>query len=48
VVSNVITGDQLRRESRGDLLHSVMSGGAASVALLPAALGVYGVIGFTV
>jgi putative ABC transport system permease protein len=49
VLSDVITGDQLRRDSRSDLLvQSVMSAGAASVALVLAALGVYGVIGFMV
>src|SRR5687767_5067596 len=49
VLTNVMTGDQLRRDSSGDLMvQGVMSAGAASVALLLAALGVYGVIGLMV
>src|SRR5688572_20444421 len=49
VLTDAITGDELRRDSRDDyVVQGTMSGGAAAVALLLAALGVYGVIGFMV
>jgi putative ABC transport system permease protein len=49
VLASVVTGDGLVRRSRSDLLvHSTLGGGAAGVALILAALGVYGVIGFMV
>ena len=48
-LTGLTTGRQLRQESREDLLvQSVMSAGAAAVALFLAALGVYGVVGFTI
>jgi len=49
VLTSLVTGDGLVRRSRLDLLlASSLSGVAAGVALMLAALGVYGVVGFMV
>jgi ABC-type antimicrobial peptide transport system permease subunit len=47
--ASLVTGDRLVRQSVRDLLsHSILAGVCAGVALMLAALGVYGVIGFMV
>jgi len=49
VLASLVTGDRLVRRSRVDLLMgSSLAGVAAGVALMLAALGVYGVVGFMV